>query len=134
MGWIVSTAALLVLSACSGSGSAPTATPAPTNTVSAAPGGPEGTPAPEALSDFTCAADGKKDDADWKATGLLSNDGKAAATYQVSVYVGPSDGATRAASTREVAEVKAGGSVKFEIDGIKADGSTCQVQVLRTTG
>jgi hypothetical protein len=93
------------------------------------PAAPSGTPAPEALSAFRCEADTKDR---WVAAGFLSNDGDAAATYQVSVYVGPLDGTAREVRTQEVPNVASGGSVRFEITEIPAESKQCHVQVLRT--
>lgn len=66
------------------------------------------------------------------AAGFLANDGKKAATYQVSVYVGPLDSTPRRVRTVQVANVAAGGSVRFEITKVPADGDECHVQVIKT--
>lgn len=143
MKWWATLVALVVLAGCGGSAepegaataSAPTvapasATPSATPSPAASPSAaePSGEPAPEALSSFRCEpASGDK----WSAAGFLANSGKKAATYQVSVYVGPLDGVTRRVRTKQVANVASGGSVRFELGNIVADGSQCHVQVIR---
>lgn len=135
MKWRVAVAALGLLAGCSGGSDAqPTSTPsakvsqsqdAPTPEAAE----PTGRPAPEALSAFRCEPKkGKK----WEAAGFLANAGKDAATYQVSVYVGPLDGKPRSVRTKQVANIAAGGSVRFAIDKIPAVGTKCHVQVIRT--
>ena len=135
MKWWAAIVALGLLAGCSG-GDDPQ--PAPTPSATVAPSGPApepvaaeptGTPAPEALSSFRCEP-AKKDL--WVAAGFLANAGKKAATYQVSVYVGPLDGSERIVRTKQVANVAARGSVRFEINKIPAEGSACHVQVIRT--
>ena len=132
-------AALLVLTAC-GTGSDPDPASSPTATTPKATQGtadptppaaePAGTPAPEALSRFRC----EKISSGWAATGVVANGGKSAATFRVTVYVGPADGSDRDASTRTLADVAAGGSTEFRLEKIPAEGSTCHVQVLRADG
>ncbi|MGA9715473.1 MAG: hypothetical protein WBQ48_06550, partial [Aeromicrobium sp.] len=87
-------------------------------------------PAPEALTAFRCEP---AEDDKWEAAGFLANGGKEAATYQVSVYVGPIDGESRRIRTKQISNIAAGGSVRFEIGLIPADGDACHVQVIRTT-
>lgn len=126
-------ALLLVLGACSGGSSEPdakatTATPgagAPTNPP------PTGTPAPEALADFRCEPDGT---GTFTATGSLTNDGKSAVTFQVTVNVGVPAATPQAAVTQQVSKVRAGGSTTFTIVKIPvtAEGGTCHVQVVTT--
>lgn len=132
--------ALWALAGCGG-GSEPAAKPTPTpsatsaaeptTTVTPTPAvaEPAGEPAPEALSEFRCEPAKKNT---WEATGLLANTGKKAATYQVSVYVGPIDGTSRKLRTQQVAGIAPDGSARFEITSIPADGDECHVQVLRT--
>ncbi len=127
-------ALLLVLAGCGG-GSDPAAKPTATATkTTAAPKptilAPTGKPAPEALSKFLCEKNSK---GLWVASGLISNPGKSKATYQVTVYVGEAAGSDEQAKTRQLANVQAGGSVKFAIGAVPApkDGGTCRVQVLR---
>lgn len=136
------TAALLVLTACSGgSEPEPSATPAAGAEPSSAPTEkPEkqttevpfadfdGTPAPEVLSSFRCF----QDDKTWTAAGDLVNSGKDVASFQVTVQVGPADGTAQAARTTRLEQIAAGGSVAFEITKIPAQGDgPCHVQVLR---
>ena len=89
----------------------------------------EGTPAPEALSDLRCDRDDKNQ---WSASGVVSNRTGKAASFQVTVHVGPADGNSASAETRRISSVQKNGSVGFEIDEIEArsvDGP-CHVQVL----
>ena len=123
---------MIALGACGG-GAEPETKPTATATTKAAKPAAEptlaaGTPAPEALSKFQCA----KDKDNWKASGYLSNGGKAAATFQVTIYVGPPDGKRHAARTKQVASIAPGGSTSFEITKIPTEGDgPCNVQVLR---
>ena len=139
MRWTVALLALCVLAGCSG-GSDPEpapptpaasepqkAKPTPTQKPSAA--APTGEPAPEALSSFRCEPAKK---GTWTAAGLLANAGKKAVTYQVSVYVGPLDDTSRRVRTVQVANVEAGGSVRFKLTKVPADGKECHVQVIKT--
>ena len=130
----VAVALLVVLAACSRGSSEPTgpatSTPAP-GVVEPSNPPPTGTPVPEALSDFRCEADGT---GTYTATGALSNDTKAAVTFQVTVNVGLPAATPQAAVTKQVPKVKAGGSTTFEIVKIPvaAEGGTCHVQVVTT--
>ena len=123
---------MIALGACGG-GAEPEPKPTATATAKKSKPAPEptlaaGTPAPEALSKFQCAKSKDK----WKASGYLSNRGKAAATFQVTVYVGPPDGERHAARTKQIASIAPGGSVSFEITKIPTEGDgPCNVQVLR---
>jgi hypothetical protein len=131
----VALALMLALAGCGGgSEPAPKATATkttPTKKVTVKPtvAAPTGTPAPEALSSFRCAAD---KNGRWNASGYLSNSGKTKVTYQVTVYVGEAAGGSENARTEQVASVAAGGSVKFSILKIPAPkaGGPCHVQVL----
>lgn len=87
----------------------------------------DGTPAPEALSRFRC----EPRDSGWVASGFVSNDTDNAASFQVTVSVGPGDGEDTAGVTRRLESVEAGGSVEFELEKIPAAGEQCRVQVLR---
>ncbi len=138
MRWLVVLVACGALAGCSSgenpepqpTPSAPVAQNEPAQTPSAA--APTGSPAPEALSSFRCEP-AKKDA--WVAAGFLANKAKKkAASYQVSVHVGPLDGDPRQVRTLQVAKVAAGGSVRFEITKIPADGDECHVQVVQTAG
>ena len=102
------------------------ATPVPKPTVAA----PKGTPAPEALSQFVCAKDGK---GVWNASGAVANSGKTRATFQVTVHVGEAAGTAEQAVTKQLANIEAGGSAKFALTKVPAPkaGGTCRVQVLR---
>ena len=130
-------AALCLVAAC---GSSPPASPAPTPPAAASPSAPApspeaaaptGDPAPEALSDFRCAAG---DGDTWTAAGVLTNRGKGAAVYQVSVYVGPLDGESREVRTIRIDRLDPGGSDRFDLDDVPAGGDSCHVQVLRLEG
>lgn len=133
----VAVALMFVLAACSGGGSEPAPTPSTTasSDVAATPttqpttATPTGKPAPEALSGFRCEQDSA---GVWNASGLLSNDGKAKVTYQVTVFIGQAMGGEERAKTKQVPSVAAGGSIKFTISKIPApkDGGPCHVQVL----
>lgn len=137
MRWTVVVVTLCVLAGCSGSAepepaaatpaTSEPAKPKPTAKPSAA--APTGEPAPEALSSFRCEPTKKST---WVAAGLLANDGKKAVTYQVSVYVGPLDSTSRQVRTVQVANVEAGGSVRFKLTKVPADGKECHVQVIQT--
>lgn len=114
----------LGMGGCGGSsGSTPDPSAAPSTAATAAP-------APEALSDFTCApgADGL-----WAASGTISNSGDSAASFTVDVYVGPADGQERPASRTELENVQPGGSTPLAATGISAQGdpAQCHVRVLR---
>lgn len=106
-----------------------TTTPAPTK-ASPTVASPTGIPAPEDLFDFLCSADAK---GVWNAVGILRNESKKAATYQVTVFVGLANGKDAKARTQQVQSVLAGGSTKITVASIPADkGATqCYVQVLR---
>ena len=143
MRWAVSVLVMAMLAACGSGGTASdriAETRAKEQATAAGPTNPSakkadgsdaaGDQAPEALSSFSCE---KGDEDDWTAAGYVANDTKAAASYQVTVYVGPADGTTRKGSTQQVSNVKPGGSTRFEIDDIAADGDQCHVQVLRLT-
>ena len=126
-------ALILVLAGCGGGSddqpsakpttTAPT-TPTPKPTV--AP--PKGTPAPEALTKFSCAKTAK---GVWNSSGYLANASKAKVTFQVTVYVGAATGGAEKAKTRRLDNVAAGGSTRFVINNVPvaADGP-CHVQVL----
>lgn len=130
----------LVLAGCGGGDpqkeSAPIkkATPAKAtktaNKVAPTVAAPTGIPAPEDLTDFRCAANGK---GVWNASGILENESKRRATYQVTVFVGQADGKDANARTKQVQSVLAGGSTKVELTRIPAadDATQCYVQVLR---
>ncbi|MET0819707.1 MAG: hypothetical protein ABWY58_01990 [Aeromicrobium sp.] len=130
----VAVALLVVLAACSGGASEPsgptTSTPA-AGVVEPSNPPPTGTPVPEALSDFRCEADGS---GTYTATGAVTNRTKAAATFQVTVNVGQPSIAPQAAMTKQLAKVRAGGSVTFEIVKIPVadENGTCHVQVVTT--
>ena len=142
MRWSVPVLVMMLLAGCGANGTASdrvadirakeqASAAAPSGASSGAPKastGSAGDAAPEALSAFRCQK-GAKDA--WAAAGFLKNDATTAVSYQVTVYVGPVDGASRSASTQRVANVKAGGSTRFQIDDIAADGDQCHVQVLR---
>ncbi len=124
---------MIALGACGG-GAEPEPKPTATATAKKSKPAPEptlaaGTPAPEALSKFQCAKSKDK----WKASGYLSNRGKAAATFQVTVYVGEATGSDEKARTKQLADIQAGGSAKFAITKVPApeEGGPCHVQVLR---
>ena len=128
-------ALILVLAGC-GSGSddqpaKPTKTTAAPTKATTKPtvAPPKGTPAPEALSKFRCAKTAK---GVWNTSGYLSNDSKSKVTFQVTVYVGDAAGGAEKARTRQLANVAAGGSVKFALTNVPAtgDGGPCHVQVL----
>lgn len=142
---------VLVLTGCGGGDSTKGATPAkktPTKTTltkaaaaeatptiaakTAAPtvAAPTGIPAPEDLSDFLCSADAK---GVWNAVGILRNESKKSATYQVTVFVGLANGKDAQARTQQVGPVLAGGSTKISVAAIPAakDATQCYVQVLR---
>ena len=91
---------------------------------------PTGIPAPEDLTDFLCSADAK---GVWNAVGILRNESKKAATYQVTVFVGLANGKDAMARTQQVQPVMAGGSTKISVIKIPAakDATQCYVQVLR---
>jgi hypothetical protein len=130
-------ALLLVLAGCGGeSDDTPSATAktsaSPTNATTAAKptvAPPKGTPAPEALSRFSCDQDAK---GVWNTSGYLANDSKNKMTFQVTVYVGEASGGEEKAKTRQVPDVAAGGSVRFVINNLPAvdDAGPCRVQVL----
>ncbi|AXT83769.1 hypothetical protein C6I20_00195 [Aeromicrobium sp. A1-2] len=129
-------ALLLVLTGCGGgSDPEPAASAKPKATASAttvkptvAP--PEGTPAPEALSKFTCDKNSK---GTWSASGYVANASKGKVTFQVTVYVGEATGGPEQAKTQRVT-VAGGGSAKFSIAKVPAPkaGGPCHVQVLAT--
>ncbi|WP_229054346.1 hypothetical protein [Aeromicrobium sp. Leaf350] len=118
-------AGVLALGACSGSsgsgGSDASSTPSAAATAA---------PAPEALSGFSCVAGA---DGLWTATGTISNDTDAPASYTVDVYVGPADGQERPANRAAVENVQAGESTPVQIAGVTAQGdpNECHVRVLR---
>jgi hypothetical protein len=126
-------ALLIVLGACSTGASKPDARATTPTANVAAPTNPPptGSPAPEALSDFRCEADGA---GTYTATGGLTNRTKATVTFQVTVNVGQPATTPQAAVTKQVAKVRAGGSATFEIVKIPvaAEGGTCHVQVVTT--
>jgi hypothetical protein len=138
--FVVAVALASVLAGCGG-GSDPATSPTKTTkapskttptkkaTVKPTVAAPTGTPAPEALSSFRCAADKK---GRWNASGYLTNSGKNKATYQVTVYVGDAAGGSEDARTMQVANVSPGGSTKFAILDVPAPkaGGPCHVQVL----
>ncbi len=139
MRWTVVWVTLCVLAGCSGGSDpepAPT-TPAASDTPKSKPkptpkpsaAAPTGEPAPEALSAFRCEPTKKST---WVAAGLLANASKKAVTYQVSVYVGPLDSTSRQVRTVQVPNVEAGGSVRFKLTKVPADGKECHVQVIKT--
>ncbi|MGJ9422205.1 hypothetical protein [Aeromicrobium sp. CF3.5] len=137
MRWILSAVALFALVGCGSSESAepeapasPSASASPTPAVTPEAASPTGAPEPQALSEFRCSAG--EDGSPWTASGLLSNSGKDAATYQVSVYVGPLDGDTREVRTLRIDPINPGESDRFDLDDVPAGGDTCHVQVLRT--
>jgi hypothetical protein len=105
-----------------------TATPTPSPGAKAA--ADIGIPAPADLSEFQCTADAK---GAWNASGILQNDGKKSATYQVTVLVGHADGKDASALTKEFPSIAAGGSIKVVLAKIPAakDAAQCYVQVLR---
>lgn len=118
--------ALLALGGCGGG----SAEPGPSATPSASvPADQQGTPAPQALSDLSCAA---TDQGTWTATGALANDADQPVTYRVTAYVGPADGVPRRGVGTTVESVEADESARFEITGIPPHGEapTCHVQVL----
>lgn len=130
----------LVLAGCGGGS---TGDPAPTDkatagstsgqastTVKPTATSPNGVPAPEDLTDFQCEADKK---GEWNASGILRNESKDRATYQVTVFVGEANGQDAKAMTTRVESVLAGGSTKVEVSQIPADkdAGQCYVQVLR---
>lgn len=130
---------LLALAGCGGGETADPApepsatTPSASATATTPPTAarPSGTPAPEALSRFRC----EQVSTGWAAAGFLTNSGKQKATYQVTVYLGPSDGTLGNAATQRVADVGAGDSVAFRIDDVPVAGEgQCHVQVLRSDG
>lgn len=133
MRWLVALVALSVLAGCSGGSEPapePTATkPSAKSATTPSAAAPTGEPAPEALSAFRCEP---AEDDKWEAAGFLANGGKKSATYQVSVYVGPLDGESRRIRTKQVTNVASGGSVRFVIGLIPADGDECHVQVIRS--
>lgn len=134
---VAAVALLLVLAACGGGSdepaAKPTATTAPTTAATTKPTtvSPKGTPAPEALMRFRCDKNSK---GTWKASGFLVNGGKAAVTFQVTVFIGEATGGEQPAKTKQVPNVGAGGSVGFAINKVPAPeaGGTCHVQVLAT--
>lgn len=126
---------LLLLAACGKSADEPATTP---STTPVAASGivqttitPTGTPIPEALSQFRCEPDGA---GTYTASGILANDSKAAATFQVTVYVGLPIAGQQQAKTKQVPKVAGGGSVDFKIFKVPAaaEAGTCHVQVLKT--
>ena len=104
--------------------------PAPSPSATPEAASPTGEPEPQALSEFRCTAG--KGDGPWTASGLLSNDGKDPATYQVSVYVGPLDEDSREVRTLRIDPINPGQSDRFDLDDVPAGGDSCHVQVLRT--
>lgn len=126
VGTLLVVTGLATLAACGGDEPAPTA---PVTSATAGAGeGPAGTPAPEALSRFTC----QDDDGRWRATGVVANEQKGTASYLVTVYVGPPDGETHAARAKRLENIRPGESAAFEIAKIPNEGDgPCHVQVLR---
>lgn len=138
----------LVLAGCGGGDSTKSKSAAPTNTTptkaaaakatptiaaktaARAVAVPTGIPASEDLTDFLCSADAK---GVWNAVGILRNESKKAATYQVTVFVGLANGKDAMARTQQVQPVMAGGSTKISVIKIPAakDATQCYVQVLR---
>ena len=129
----------LVLAGCGGGDSPKESAPAKKATTKATPTkatakptvpSPTGVPAPEDLTDFQCAAN---KDGEWNASGMLRNESRNRATYQVTVFVGEADGKDAKAMTKRVESVLAGGSSKVEVSKIPADkeAGQCYVQVLR---
>lgn len=126
---------VLMLAACGDGGdpeTKPTATPTTPTTSAPEPtiAAPTGTPAPEALSQFLCAKDAK---GAWNASGAIANSTKNKATFQVTVHIGEAAASGAQAMTKQLADVEAGGSVKFALAKVPAPdaGGTCHVQVLR---
>ncbi|AWB93748.1 hypothetical protein [Aeromicrobium chenweiae] len=130
-------ALLLLLAACGsssdGSSAKPGSTQAAASPAAAQPtsSGPTGKPVPEALLRFRCEKDAK---GSWAASGFLVNGGKAAATFQVTVFIGEPTGGAGRAKTKRVENVAPDGSVAFRIFKVPApkSGGTCHVQVLET--
>ena len=131
----------LVLTGCGGGDSTKGATPTTrtptkaaaakaTPTVAPTVASPTGIPAPEDLFDFLCSANAK---GVWNAVGILRNESKKPATYQVTVFVGLANGKDAKARTQQVRPVMAGGSTKISVASIPADkdATQCYVQVLR---
>jgi|GEM_PF-3547432 len=148
-------ACVLVLAGCGGGGGGEAKqTPKPSASASAKPKTTKtpaqptpvaqtaGTPAPEALAGFRCeqggpdkkGSDKKGSDKKtaWSASGTIANATKAAATFQVTVYIGEVDGDEHAARTVRLPNIAAGGSVPFSIEKVPTEGGdACHVQVLR---
>lgn len=133
----------LVLAGCGGGDPAKSKSAAPTKAAAAKPTAtiadrtaaaavavPTGIPAPEDLTDFLCSADAK---GVWNAVGILRNESKKAATYQVTVFVGLANGKDAIARAQQVQPVMAGGATKISVIKIPAakDATQCYVQVLR---
>lgn len=91
---------------------------------------PTGVPAPEDLSDFLCEANAR---GVWNAVGILHNESRKTATYQVTVFVGQANGKDARARTKQIQPILAGGSTKVSLARIPAgkDATQCYVQVLR---
>lgn len=92
-------------------------------------GAPDGEPVPEALRRFRCERDG---DGVWSASGRVRNPGSQTRDFQVTVHVGPADGATAPARTTRLVEVPAEKSTTFRLAGVEAASAQgpCHVQVL----
>jgi len=119
-------AALVALSALGGCGGGGEPTATQSATVAPSDGSPAGTPAPEALSGVTC----EKQDKTWTASGVVANDNKEPATYQVTVYVGDATGGEGQARTERLGEVAAGGSIQFELKDVPDGDGPCRVQLV----
>ena len=132
---VASVVLLLLLAACGRGADEPSTT---ASTTPAAASGivqttltPTGAPVPEALSLFRCEPDGA---GTYTASGVVANDAKAAATFQVTVYVGMPIAGQQQAKTKQLPDVAGGGSIDFKIFKVPAaaDGGSCHVQVLKT--
>ncbi|MFL6090695.1 MAG: hypothetical protein ACJ71Z_11195 [Aeromicrobium sp.] len=87
-----------------------------------------GTLMTDALTEARCTADGT---GAWSASGVVKNTTKKALAFDVTIYVGPSDGQSRPAHVTHVDKVQAGKSAPWSAPAVEAGdpAGPCHIQV-----